>query len=54
MEELRRELRRNRGRFGSHNPAPCNAFWSFPQAIPFVWEVDALNGNKIQDIVVCC
>jgi hypothetical protein len=27
---------------------------SFPQAIPFVWQVDAQFVNKTQDIVVFC
>ena len=48
------KLHRNWGRLDRLNPASCKVFWSFPQAIAFVWKVDALNVRKIQDIVVCC
>jgi hypothetical protein len=40
--------------FGQPESAPRKGDSSFPQAIAFVWQVDARNGNKTQDIVVFC
>jgi len=37
---------------GQPKSAPRKGVCSFPQAIAFVWQVDARNGNKTQDIVV--
>jgi hypothetical protein len=39
---------------GLPESAPRKAVCSFPQANPFVWQVDAQFVNKTQDIVVFC
>jgi hypothetical protein len=44
----------NLGQSWSGKPAQRLGLLSFPQAIAFVWKVDARNVNKTQDIVVCC
>jgi hypothetical protein len=39
---------------GQPETAPRMAVCGFPQAIAFVWQVDARIVNKTQDIVVFC
>jgi hypothetical protein len=39
---------------GQPESAPRKGVCSFPQAIPFVWQVDARIVNKTQYVVVFC